>query len=161
MKPRCAPIPVRLRRGFTLVEIMVAVVILGVLIAIAVPTSRRFQRKAQNTTFANNLRIFTQVFETYAMRNGTWPPITDAGLVPIPMRGTGEIREDNWTAPSLGGQWKWTYQNPHPKAFISIVGVTVSEEQMNEIDALIDGIPNLNSGNFQGSGTTYMFILQN
>ena len=111
MKPRCAPAPMRLRRGFTLVEIMVTVTILALLIAVAVPTSRRFQRKAQNTTFVNNLRIFTQVFETYAMRNGSWPPDTAAGLVPSGMTGTGEIREDNWTATTpVGGQWKWDFQ---------------------------------------------------
>ena len=73
MKPRCASTPVRLHRGFTLVEIMIAVVILGILITIAVPTYRHFQRKAENTTFINNLRIFTQSFETYAMKYGAWP----------------------------------------------------------------------------------------
>jgi prepilin-type N-terminal cleavage/methylation domain-containing protein len=56
MNPPCASTPVQLHRGFTLVEIMIAVVILGILITIAVPTYRHFQRKAENTTFINNLR---------------------------------------------------------------------------------------------------------
>jgi prepilin-type N-terminal cleavage/methylation domain-containing protein len=163
MKPRYAPTPVRLRRGFTLVEIMVAVTILGLLIAIAVPTYRRFQRKSQNTTFVNNLRIFTQSFETYAMKYGAWPPDTAAGLIPEAdaihtMRG--EFRDADWTAGALGGQWKWNLVSTHPKAYISIVEVTVDEAQMKDIDTMIDD-GNLATGNFRGSGTTYTYTVQN
>jgi len=81
MKPRYTPTPGRLRRGFTLVEIMVSVTILGILIAIAVPTYRHFQRRAENTTFVNNLRIFSQAFETFAMKYGAWPPTAGPGVV--------------------------------------------------------------------------------
>lgn len=169
MKPRCAPTPVRLRRGFTLVEIMVAVVILGLLILIAVPTYRRFQRKAQNTAFVNDLRIFTQVFETYAMRNGAWPPTTAAGTVPSAMVGTGEIREDTWTATTpVGGQWRWDNKPPaypmgnlgRPTAAISVVGVTVDDTQMAEIDALVDN-GDLSSGIFQKTADgQYSYVVQ-
>jgi prepilin-type N-terminal cleavage/methylation domain-containing protein len=163
MNPRCAPTPVRLRRGFTLVEIMVAVVILGILIAIAVPTYKHFQRKGQSTTFVNNLRIFTQAFETFAMKYGAWPPDTGAGLIPqidATRTMSGEFRDADWTAEELGGHWKWNYSSSsHPRASISIVGVTADSAQMTEIDATIDD-GNLSTGNFKGSGTTYTYTVQ-
>jgi prepilin-type N-terminal cleavage/methylation domain-containing protein len=163
MKTRCASTPVRLHRGFTLVEIMIAVVILGILITIAVPTYRRFQRKSQNTTFINNLRIFTQSFETFAMKYGAWPPDTGAGLVPqidATRTMSGEFRDADWKAAELGGQWKWNYSSSsHPRASISIVGVTVSDAQMKEIDVSIDD-GDLTTGIFKGSGTTYTFTVQ-
>ncbi len=147
MKPRCAPSPMRLRRGFTLVEIMVVVVILGLLIAIAVPTYRRFQRKSQNTTFVNNLRLFTQAFETYAMKYGTWPltsdPTDPTKIIPVDAAGhsmSGEFRDSDWKAGALGGQWKWNFVGGggHPKAYISIVGVNVDVSQMDEIAVIVN-----------------------
>ena len=163
MKPRYAPTPVRLRRGFTLVEIMVAVTILGILIAIAVPTYRRFQRKSQNTTFVNNLRLFTQAFETYAMKYGAWPPETPAGVIPeVDTLHTmhGEFRDADWLAGALGGQWKWNRSSSAPKASISIVGVNVDEAQMKDIDTMIDdGVPD--TGIFKkGVVGTYTFTVQ-
>jgi prepilin-type N-terminal cleavage/methylation domain-containing protein len=164
MKPRCDANRMRLHRGFTLVEIMVAVVILGILIAIAVPTYGHFQRKAQNTTFMNNLRIFSQAFETFAMKYGAWPPSAGPGVVPFLDSNrtmSGEFRDVDWMAPTpVGGNWQWNFSSSsHPRAYISIVNVTATAAQMTEIDALLDdGI--LTSGNFKGSGTTYTWVVQ-
>ena len=172
MKPRCTSTPVRLHRGFTLVEIMIAVVILGILITIAVPTYRRFQRKSQNTTFVNNLRIFTQSFETYAMKTGAWPQSVGAGVVPAGM--SGEFREADWTTGSLGGQWRWDGWPSHGSkpniqpwgpvtAAISIVGVNVDQSQMDEIDAIVNAGNTSGSRSFQktaDSPLTYTYIVQ-
>ena len=147
-------------------EIMVVVVLLGLLIALAVPTYRRFQRKSQNTTFVNNLRLFTQAFETYAMKYGAWPPDTAAGLIPeVDSTHTmhGEFRDGDWLAGALGGQWKWNLASgstTHPKASISIVGVNVDVAQITAIDTMLDD-GNLTTGTFKGSGTTYTYTVQN
>jgi prepilin-type N-terminal cleavage/methylation domain-containing protein len=172
MNPPCASTPVQLHRGFTLVEIMIAVVILGILITIAVPTYRHFQRKAENTTFINNLRIFTQSFETYAMKTGAWPTSYGPGIVPTEM--SGELREADWTSGALGGQWKWDGWPSHGSkpsiqpwgsisAAISIVGVNVDSTQMDEIDAIINAGSTSSSRNFQKSADsppTYTYIVQ-
>jgi type II secretory pathway pseudopilin PulG len=146
---------------------MVVVVLLGILIAIAVPTYRRFQRKAENTQFVNNLRIFTQAYETFAMKYGNWPlSSTNPGDIPEDSAHhsmSGEFRDADWKAGALGGQWKWNLSaspSAHPRASISRVEVTVTEAQMTEIDTLIDD-GNPGTGNFRSNGTTYTFTVQN
>src|SRR5471032_3331542 len=98
----------RPRRGaFTLVEIMIVVVIIGLLAALAIPAFQRVQASSQNSRFVSDLRTFAQGLETYAMKNGTWPPNAGTGVVPAGM--SGEIKDSAWTVAknSVGGRWNW------------------------------------------------------
>ena len=63
--------PRRRRAAFTLVEIMIVVVIIGLLATIAIPAFKRVQLLAQTNRAANDFRVFSQAFETYATQNGT------------------------------------------------------------------------------------------
>ena len=144
--------------GFTLVEIMVVVVIIGLLAAIAIPTIARIRRSAQNSRFANDLRTFAQAYETYAMRNGAWPPNAGNGVVPAGM--SGELRDASWQAVnSLGGRWNWDYQFNGVTASISTVLPAADDEQMTEIDSKIDD-GDLATGSFQKVNGRYCYILQ-
>jgi len=144
--------------GFTLVEVMVVVVIIGLLAAVAVPTAARVRRKTQNSRFVNDLRAFSQAFETYAMKSGMWPPNGSSGVVPTGM--SGELRDANWQAVnSLGGRWNWDYKTGGITAGISVSGVTVADAQMTEIDAKIDD-GNLATGIFIKNTNKFTYILQ-
>jgi prepilin-type N-terminal cleavage/methylation domain-containing protein len=145
--------------GFTLIEIMVAVVIIGLLAAIAIPTAMRIQRRAQNTTFVSDIRTFSQAFETYATKYGKWPAnAASAGVVPPGM--SGELRDANWTATaSVGGHWNWDNNRNGVKAGISVQGVTASDDQMADIDAMIDD-GDLSSGHFVKFSDRFTYILQ-
>ena len=98
------------RAGFTLVEIMIVVVIIGLLAAMALPAIARTRAASQSTRFMSDLRIFTQAFETYAAQNG-WPPNAGSGVVPAGM--AGEFRAADWTTTknSIGGRWNWDRNN--------------------------------------------------
>jgi prepilin-type N-terminal cleavage/methylation domain-containing protein len=146
-------------RGFTLVEIMVTVVIIGLLAAVAIPAIEHVKHRSRNSQFVNDLRIFTQAFETYAMKTGTWPPETGPGILPNGM--SGELRDANWTSRnSLGGLWDWDYKQYGYTAAIATVQVTVDDAQMREIDLMIDD-GNLATGNFVMTAPgRYSYILQ-
>src|SRR5690606_35719568 len=92
------------RRGFTLVEIMIVVVIIGLPAAIAIPALQRVQRRTQATRFISDLRTFTQASDSYALENGVWPGNAGSGVVPPGM--SDQISTAAWTATNtLGGRW--------------------------------------------------------
>jgi prepilin-type N-terminal cleavage/methylation domain-containing protein len=144
--------PHRLRhtslRGFTLVEIMVVVVIIGLLAALAIPAFQRNQRSSQNARAINDFRIFVQAFEVYNTQNGSWPADSSGGVVPPGM--SGDFKEDAWTMQknSLGGRWNWDQGRAWATAAVSVTNFTVVDEQLLEMDRKLDD-GDLNTGFFR------------
>ena len=67
------------RSGFTLIEIMVVVVILGLLAALVVPRIGPQVAEAQRTTAQTQIRSIEDALEMYRMHNGFYPS-TQQGL---------------------------------------------------------------------------------
>src|ERR1700710_952201 len=55
--------------GFTLIEIMIVVAIIGLLAAIAIPNFVSARTTAQKTTCLNNLRLISSAKAQYALEN--------------------------------------------------------------------------------------------
>ncbi len=144
--------------GFTLVEIMVVVVIIGILAALAIPAFMHMQRAAQNNRFLNDLRAFSQAFETYALQNGAWPPNAGAGVVPTGM--ASDFRAGAWQATTpVGGRWNWDNNINGYRAAISVSSPTADDSQLAEIDAKIDD-GDLTTGMFVKASNRFMYILE-
>lgn len=71
------------KRGFTLVEVMIVVLIIGLLMGIAIPSYLNAKRNGQMTTCQENLRLIEAAKEHWAIdhRRTTGDPVTIADLM--------------------------------------------------------------------------------
>jgi type IV pilus assembly protein PilA len=63
-------------RGFTLIELLVVVVIIGVLVAIAVPLYLNYRKGAANKSAASDLRGAISAIEQFYTENGNTYPVS-------------------------------------------------------------------------------------
>ncbi len=63
-------IQLRSRHGFTLVEIMIVVVIIGLLAAMAIPAFQKVRTSSQDKTVLNNARQLAAAADQYFLENG-------------------------------------------------------------------------------------------
>ncbi len=83
------------QRGFTLIEIMVVVVILGILVAFAVPNILDNPEQARMTKVKHDLRTIEQALDMYRMDNFRYPT-TDQGLQALVEQPTSPPEPRNW-----------------------------------------------------------------
>ena len=69
--------------GFTLIELLVVIVIIGILLAIAVPSYLNFRQRAQTSAAQANVRSAVPSAEAYFADNGTYAGMTTASLQAI------------------------------------------------------------------------------
>ncbi len=81
--------------GFTLIELLVVLVIIGVLLAIAVPSYLGFKQRAEKRAADSNVRAAIPAMEAFYSDNGTYAGATlgvlqasyDAGLASVTVSG--------------------------------------------------------------------------
>ncbi|MEM7681899.1 MAG: type II secretion system protein [Planctomycetota bacterium] len=133
-----------LPRAFTLVEILIVVVILGILAAIVVPQFADATTGASQTAFVNNVRSFAQASEAYYHEFGEYFEDAGTGNAPV-MLGRYHTPEEWESLTPIGGQWD--AENNGVGGYQSAVGVvfggadtgpTRDDAFMQQVDAIFD-----------------------
>jgi prepilin-type N-terminal cleavage/methylation domain-containing protein len=136
------------RRAFTLIEVLVVVVVLGIIAAVAIPKFAAARSTSAAAAAAEQLKIFERALENYYARNGHYPHGHWDWK-----RGSDEIRaifgtdlfsketpvggHYGYVGPDQGGQTRLTIL-PFSGVFDEVNRVRPDNEALAEVDALLD-----------------------
>ncbi|MEX0876186.1 MAG: prepilin-type N-terminal cleavage/methylation domain-containing protein [Phycisphaerales bacterium] len=145
--------------GFTLVEILIVVVILGILAAIVVPRFAGATDEAKMGAFIASLKTYADACEYFAVKEGFYPP--DGGSGEIPAGFEDYVDQSEYESPTpVGGVWDIEYNE---MGVTSAVGVHFIGEPvpgyMLQIDERFDD-GDLEGGLFQEiAGDRFYYII--
>ncbi len=148
------------KKGFTLIEVLIVVVIIGVLAAIALPAFTRYMRNARAASFAADIRTLAGAGNQYALESGYWVEETNAGVYPTELEGY--FSEQKYAlGSSLGGQWNFEqYGLGDFTSAVGVSGASESDEVFAIVDKRIDD-GNLATGIFQKLGDkSYYYVIE-
>ncbi len=146
-------------QGFTLVELMIVIAIIGIIAAIAIPNFISYRKKAQIASMVSDFKYFEKGFMAYALDIGDFPNESHIVLPDLPTMEE-YINPAVWgkTTP-LGGTYNWEGPDGYPYAGISVFEGDAPQEDFRLLDRMFDD-GDLNSGKFrQTPNGRYTFII--
>ena len=148
------------RSGFTLMEILIVVVILGILAAIVIPSFASATEDTRKAAFAQDLRSFEAGILRYEVDNGAFPPDGGSGTVPIGLEPY--VNVPKWQSGTpVGGVWDNETQDVVGVGMgvhFDGTGQTRDAMYMTDIDLMIDdGV--LSTGSFRVFGDRYYRVI--
>lgn len=128
-------------RGFTLVEILIVVVILGVIAALVVPNFASATTESAQAAFISQLRIFGDAAVLQWTRTGDFPEDASSGELPVGFEEY--IDRRSWESGTpIGGVWDAELNEWEVTSAIGVhfdgTGKTRGDEYMLVVDATFD-----------------------
>ncbi len=88
------------RRGFTLIELMVVIVVLGLLVGLVAPRIIGRVSEARSTTARTQIELLGVALDSYRLDSGSYPT-TEQGLAALQAKPTRPPAPLNWRGPYL------------------------------------------------------------
>jgi len=150
----------RSKAGFTLVELMIVVLIVGLLAALAVPAFAKVRQNSKTTRFVHDLRSFSYAAENYMLESGKLPPDTASGAFPEELVGYISSTQFEKETP-LGGQWDFERDTGEFASSFGAHGLTAPIGEIERVDEMLDD-GNLATGSFReiAEGRYYLVLVE-
>lgn len=150
-------------RGFTLVEILVVVVILGILSGVVVPAFAGASDEARQGAFVESLHGMIEGCEMYRATTGQNVVDSSSGVWPSELDGFIKASDFERDTP-IGGVWDTELEESGVTSAVGVhfdgTGVTRDDTFMAEIDAVVDD-GDVETGVFRRLGVgRYYFVLE-
>lgn len=150
----------RLRPGFTLMEILIVVVILGILAAIVIPSFASATEDTRKAAFIQDLRAFESGILRYEIDHDEFPPDGGSGTVPAGLEDY--VNVGKWQSGSpIGGVWDNETDDVLTVGMgihFNGTGQTRDSAFMADIDEMLDD-GDLTTGSFRVYGDRYYRVI--
>lgn len=146
---------IKKERGFTLIELMIVVAIIGILAAIAIPNFRNYQLKAKRNELPTNLKAIRTAELSYQAEKGHFQPLTatPTGSLKASKRkfiDQGGFANVGWQPT---GQVYGTYFSQGPLTPTTMVGYAKSDIDQDGVNATISFTANITNPRFSTTPT--------
>ncbi|MEE9404132.1 MAG: type II secretion system protein [Algisphaera sp.] len=154
----------RLHSGFTLLEILIVVVILGILASIATVQMAGASSNARKTTFVTNMKVLRDAAILYNAQSNYLLPDAAPGTMPAEILPILVQHQKFERVTSVGGEWDVAHNTLGISSAVGVVftgvGTTRDDVFMAGVDRIIDD-GDLASGNFRKlAPDAYYYILE-
>ena len=119
------------KQGFTIVELLIVVVVIGVLAAIVVVAYNGITTNANRVSAASEVRQWVKLFELYRAQNGSLPSLANGGYCLGTGYPTGYCRDTN-------GVGIYSYAESTGAAIITALS-SVGKPPQNSVKSVVEG----------------------
>lgn len=116
------------QRGFTIVELLIVIVVIGILAALVVTTFTGIQQKARNTERQTDIKAIHGQIEAYYAQNGSYPALGTQGS-------NDGINDSTWRAAQMKGLDAEALQDPKGTSTTLLVTATDTAYGYNPLSA--------------------------
>ena len=143
----------RRRRGFTLIELMVVTILLGILASIAILKYLDLRNTALAAQMSQELRAIHVAVLNYHAETESWPPETGPGAVPP---GLAPLLPGQLVGSLDRGEYMLDYENFGSSALVVMIGVTVTSSNPKLFAKFVQHLGTQAPFYVSGSSLTYL-----